>query len=87
MIWKWSMPFTFFAAMARSAWAKLRGYEILASSDRFWERDSVCEACPFQVDEQCTKCGCFVAAKIALNLEKCPLDKWPRIWIARKRQK
>ena len=41
-------------------------------------RQDVCNACPhrLKVTNQCTKCGCFLAAKTKIKQEKCPLDKW-----------
>lgn len=27
----------------------------------------------------CTKCGCFLPAKIRVNNERCPIDKWIEI--------
>lgn len=80
MIFKWTMPFTFVAAMVRTAWAKLRGYEVLATREHQYFREAICQDCPLFDGEQCGECGCLVMAKTALNTEKCPLNKWPRIW-------
>jgi hypothetical protein len=81
------MPFTFLAAIAVAAWARVRGYEVLATTEAQSEREAVCDVCEFFDGEQCLVCGCLVQAKTALNTEQCPKKKWSRIWIARKRQK
>jgi hypothetical protein len=80
------MPFSFLAAMARSAWARVRGYEIFADGETVMDRQDQCVKCEFFDGEQCSVCGCLIAAKTVLALEQCPKKKWPRIWIARKRQ-
>jgi hypothetical protein len=79
----YKMPFRAIAAAARAFWYKLFGYEVLAATWRADYRMQHCEACP-QYDaenDQCRKCGCLVSAKVMLNSEKCPLDKWSRQWI------
>lgn len=39
-------------------------------------RWSVCETCPFLLDNRCTKCGCFMKVKVAFQTSKCPEGKW-----------
>ena len=74
------MPFTFVAAMCRTGWARLRGYEVLATRTEQEIRELICDGCPFFDGEQCEVCGCLIMAKTALATEKCPKGKWPRIW-------
>lgn len=42
------------------------------------ERLNVCKTCEFfnQVQQRCSKCGCFMAVKTYLKAEKCPIGKW-----------
>jgi len=37
---------------------------------------AICRDCPLYQDGRCTECGCFVAAKVKLFSQKCPLEKW-----------
>lgn len=76
-------PFRALSAVLRASWFKLRGYEVLATPKVVELRTLACEGCTFfDPDErQCLKCGCLTDAKVMLNLEKCPLDTWPRVWI------
>ncbi len=46
-------------------------------------RKLTCAKCPQNIKMrglgsvgQCAMCGCFIAAKIKLKDEKCPLEKW-----------
>lgn len=80
MIFKWRMPFTAAAAFARGVWAKLRGYEVLATREEQCQREMICEECPFFDGFQCDACGCIVVAKTSITTEKCPKGKWGRIW-------
>lgn len=77
------MPLRGFASLVRVTYAKLFGYVVLAHPIRAEYRTDLCEKCPFYdfVEDQCLKCGCLVHAKAALNTEKCPLDRWSRVWI------
>lgn len=54
-----------------------------ASEDTILKRKQMCESCDLYdfgvCDESKGGCGCFVAAKVKLNSEKCPLDKWAAI--------
>lgn len=36
---------------------------------------AVCKACPFMNNYRCTKCGCYLPAKLLSN-SKCPLNKF-----------
>lgn len=48
-------------------------------------RLAICESCEFNERHEiigrnmskCQKCGCFIAAKVKLPHEHCPIDKWP----------
>lgn len=63
------------------AWAKLRGFEILADSDEVLERLTECEDCSeLTEDRDCRLCTCPVDAKTLLLTEQCPKRLWLRIW-------
>lgn len=46
------------------------------------QRQAICKACPDLRRivgtrlGQCTKCGCFMDAKVLLRKAECPLGKW-----------
>lgn len=77
------VPLRAFAASIRVTWAKIFGYRVLADFELQEKREVMCVQCPRYLHEthQCGACLCFVDAKTALNTEKCPLDKWSRVWI------
>lgn len=77
------MPLRALGAAIRVGWANFRGFKVLTDPFVAEERAAICAECPFfDADEvQCRKCGCLIDAKVVLNTEKCPLDKWPRLWI------
>lgn len=41
-------------------------------------RYEICSACPHltKFSGQCTKCGCFMKAKVKLKGASCPIGKW-----------
>lgn len=39
-------------------------------------RLAICEGCEFFVGKRCQKCGCSLAAKVAMASEHCPIGKW-----------
>lgn len=81
-------PFRFIYAMARLAWARLRGYETLATTEEAEARLENCYDCPFFSEKgQCLHCGCFVEAKALLLTEQCPIKKWLRVWRKKARKK
>ncbi len=46
------------------------------------ERLAICQACPYLIDNHCSRCGCAcvetnsMVNKLALSTEKCPEGKW-----------
>ena len=36
-----------------------------------------CSVCPLRVDDRCSACGCFIAAKAAMRSAECPIGEWP----------
>lgn len=72
---------SFAGAFFRVQWAKWRGYEVIATAAVQDTRDVRCTVCSFFKDGECTKCGCMVMAKIMLNTEKCPINRWGRVWV------
>lgn len=78
-------PFLFVAAMCRTGYARLRGYQILVTPLEAEERYLTCCGCPFLkrndwVEDQCSICSCFVDSKVLLAMEECPKKKWLRVW-------
>lgn len=66
-------------------WAKLRGYEVLASPAAQERRNSMCASCDFFKDGLCSECGCLTVAKTMLATEKCPVGRWGRVWLRKKK--
>ena len=77
--------FKFFTAWVLNTWASFAGYHALVSPELMKIRHNRCQRCKFYQDGGCLKCGCLIEAKIMLATEKCPIDKWRRVWIKRKR--
>lgn len=82
MIFRWQMPFLAVAALSRSVWARLAGYEVLAASETQESRQEICSTCENLDEEagQCKICGCMTFTKTALSVERCPVGKWDAIW-------
>lgn len=74
-------PFRAAWAAIVAAYAKIRGYEVLADDITTSARRNVCENCEFRQDEQCGICSCYIFAKTALFTEQCPKRKWFRRWV------
>lgn len=57
------------------------GKGLTVTEEQFQERAATCTACPFLEQEsfRCTKCGCFMKAKIAFKQSYCPENKWGKI--------
>jgi hypothetical protein len=54
-----------------------RSLPVLVPSGTVTERYSICEKCPHLTDNaRCTKCGCFMKAKVNLATSSCPIGKW-----------
>jgi hypothetical protein len=69
----------FLAAWGRYWWARLRGYEVLASPELQSVRYNRCQRCEHNSEDVCALCGCLIYGKIALNTEECPARKWRRM--------
>jgi len=39
-------------------------------------RAIVCSQCPFNIKNRCSKCGCYLVAKLRSSTSKCPAKKW-----------
>jgi len=83
MILHWRMPFTFAKAVWHAAQYFWHGFPIIAPPKVIASRMATCKKCPFHVEEQCSKCACFVNVKTALSSEKCPDQpaRWNRLTI------
>lgn len=67
------------AVSVAKAGAKFVGDRMRATSEAVkLERVALCEACDHfdEASRQCNQCGCLIDLKIAMPLEKCPIDKW-----------
>ena len=42
------------------------------------ERLAICKQCEFYKEKmaRCSKCGCFMAAKVMIEQAKCPIGEW-----------
>jgi hypothetical protein len=47
-----------------------------ASPELRAERMVICEGCDRFVGGRCSACGCRLAAKVAMQSESCPIQKW-----------
>ena len=53
------------------------GNNILATEQLAKTRQSICENCEFLMENsRCAKCGCFVLAKVKIEISKCPIGNW-----------
>lgn len=79
-------PLRFVWSMALHWWAGFRGWEVIASGEEQQKRCNECFSCDsWDYDTaQCKECGCLVAVKCMMSLEKCPLKKWGREWRRKK---
>ncbi len=78
--------FRFAGAFLRSAWIKMRGFEVLSTTEVQNHRLSICDVCEFRSGDECLKCGCLTLSKAMLNAEKCPINKWDAVFVAQRRQ-
>lgn len=53
-----------------------RGKPIFASPEKASGRLKVCESCEFYKENRCIKCGCFMHAKVHVEMASCPEKKW-----------
>ena len=42
------------------------------------ERAKICSLCEYNINKRCTKCGCFLTAKLRSPESKCPINKWKK---------
>jgi hypothetical protein len=74
-------PFKLAWALLVVAYAKRRGYAIMATPKEMKYRYKRCSSCVHNPEGfQCQLCTCLLDAKIALNTERCPVGYWERIW-------
>lgn len=54
------------------------GQQVLATNEEYNRRNNICQTCPLYDLKQnrCSKCGCYLKAKLRLATEHCPLNKW-----------
>ena len=49
---------------------------IRTDADVYAARLTLCEACARRTNFTCTLCGCYVQARAAKRIQKCPEKKW-----------
>ena len=56
----------------------VQGNRLLAPRATQLGRLEMCKGCEFfdKKQERCTKCGCFIKAKVVFSYETCPEGKW-----------
>ena len=66
--------------LAKQAWLSgvdvAKGKPLLSTAEKAAERIKICNGCEFFKEDRCTKCGCFMNAKIHLESSRCPINKW-----------
>lgn len=66
--------------LAKQAWVSgidvARGKPLLSSAEKAAARLEVCKMCEFLNGDRCTKCGCFMNAKVHIESTGCPINKW-----------
>lgn len=77
----------YLGSRVRLVWWKLRGWKTLVEDAIFEVRIDSCNECPNRDEEndECRLCGCPIMAKTVLASEKCPVDKWKRQKVSRKK--
>lgn len=62
-------------------WDLLNPNSEFVSKEVAQERYDICKACPelIKATKQCTKCGCFMKAKVKLAKAECPIHKWGQV--------
>lgn len=66
------------ASLMKTAKAAVKGQGVRLSKEEADHRLAICQVCQFfrQVDQRCSKCGCFMAVKTYLRAETCPVNRW-----------
>jgi hypothetical protein len=77
------MWWNFVKAFLRYQYAAMAGYKLIASPEAMARRSQLCETCDFYTEGTCARCGCLIVSKVLLNTEKCPVGRWPSLWIKR----
>jgi len=79
--------------MTKSAWDQWkenlgdsRPWDLLNLKTEYVEKEvaqsryDICKQCPFLLPtKQCSKCGCFMKAKVKIAHSECPENKWGKI--------
>jgi hypothetical protein len=71
-------PFRAIGAFQRMVKAYFRGDALIVSGRTRAARRRICDRCDRRdgQTDQCKECSCFLALKLDLTTEKCPIDKW-----------
>jgi hypothetical protein len=71
-------PFRAAAALYRAVKTYFRGDRLVVAGRVRDRRRRLCNKCFWRdpQSDQCRKCTCFLALKVELTTEKCPIDRW-----------
>lgn len=79
--------FNFLLSRVRLVWWKVRGWQTIVDDAEYQARLATCAECELWDEEtdECKRCGCPIFAKTALSSEKCPVGRWNRQKVDRKK--
>jgi hypothetical protein len=66
----------FLGSMGQAVNSMAQGKKVFVSPERYTERTTTCDGCPFRSDRRCKVCTCNIPAKAKLESSHCPLAKW-----------
>ena len=62
--------------LARALWDWATSGFVMASEEEQAQRMAICRACDRWDGSRCRLCGCYLAAKVRMQTEHCPIAKW-----------
>lgn len=71
-----SMALNFALSVFNAANHAVKAKKILAPKPIIEERIKICKSCPSLKQNRCQVCGCYIAVKAGMDVEKCPDGKW-----------
>ena len=71
-----SMALNFALSVFNAANHAVKAKKILAPKNIIEDRIKTCKACSYLKLNRCEKCGCYIAVKAGMDVEKCPDGKW-----------
>ena len=75
---RFQMAKNFTKSMAKTAKAVVEGKEVVAKSELYSKRTSICRSCPWfsEKGDRVQKCGFVIPLKAYFAQEKCTVGKW-----------